>query len=266
MSRYSQFVKGAGADVPVGTIARNKLNMQAEGWLPCDRSLRLVADCPELALKSSLLNPTGDYDFTHDRINGTPTLPNIGLGCAFSPDGQYLAVGHFGAPYLTVIDATDWSVVSGTPALPSNGQSCAFSPDGEYLAVGHNGSPSLTVIDTADWSVVSGTPTLPSNGYACAFSPDGQYLAVGYGGSPNFTVIDTSDWSVVSGTPTLPSLGYGCAFSPDGQYLAVGYGGSPNLSIFPIYDPVPDGYFRMPSVPKTLRGDVLVTPMIRAEN
>ncbi|WP_461369592.1 YncE family protein [Candidatus Darwinibacter acetoxidans] len=82
------------------------------------------------------------------RLN-TPTLAGVGYGCAFSPDGAYLAVAHYNSPYLTVIDTSDWSVISGTPTLAGNGHSCAFSPDGAYLAVGHYSSPYLTVIDGA---------------------------------------------------------------------------------------------------------------------
>ncbi|MED5253077.1 MAG: WD40 repeat domain-containing protein, partial [Pseudomonadota bacterium] len=99
------------------------------------------------------------------------------FGVAFSPDGAYLAVVHQSAPYLTVIDTADWSVVPGAPAMPGSGQTVAFSPDGAYLAVAHTSAPYLTVIDTTDWSVVPGAPAMPSVGFGVAFSPDGDRFA-----------------------------------------------------------------------------------------
>ncbi|SEG31358.1 hypothetical protein, partial [Thauera chlorobenzoica] len=45
------------------------------------------------------------------------SLVGPGNGCAFSPDGQYLAVAHTNSPNLRVIRTSDWTVVSGTPAL-----------------------------------------------------------------------------------------------------------------------------------------------------
>ena len=99
------------------------------------------------------------------------TLPGIGNGVAFSPDGQYLAAAHFSSPRLTVINTADWTVVTGTPSLPSTGYGVAFSPDGQYLAVAHANSPFLTVINTADWTVVTGTPILPGTGNDCAWLP-----------------------------------------------------------------------------------------------
>jgi len=33
------------------------------------------------------------------------TLPNTGRSVSFSPDGQYIAVGHVGSPYFTLLKA-----------------------------------------------------------------------------------------------------------------------------------------------------------------
>jgi hypothetical protein len=104
-------------------------------------------------------------------------LPLNSLDCMYSPDGRYLAVGHYNSPYLNIIDTSNWTKVSGTPSLLSSGRGCAFSPDGKHLAVAHNGSPYLTIIDTSNWTTVSGTPSLPNYGYSCTYSPDGSYLA-----------------------------------------------------------------------------------------
>ena len=163
----------------------------------------------------------------------TPTLPGDGYGCAFSPDGQFLAAAHYNSPYLTVIRTSDWTKVT-TPTLPGIGYGCAFSPDGQFLAAAHYGSPYLTVIRTSDWTKIT-TPTLPNYGQGCAFSPDGQFLAVAHSNSPYLTVIRTSDWTKLT-TPTLPDTGRGCAFSPDGQFLAAAHYGSPYLTVIRTSD------------------------------
>ena len=73
-----------------------------------------------------------------------------GYGAAFSPDGDLLAVAHVGGNNLTILDTSDWSVVSGTPTLSGTGRGAAFSPDGDLLAVAHSGGNKLTVIINAD--------------------------------------------------------------------------------------------------------------------
>jgi WD40 repeat protein len=166
----------------------------------------------------------------------TSTLPGVwqgdssGRSVAFSPDGSLLAVGHDSSPFLTVLNTSDWSIVSGTPTLPGGSRGVVFSPDGTRLAVGHAISPLLTVLNTSNWSVVSGTPTLAGIGRGVAFSPDGSLLAVGQDTSPFLTVLNTSNWSVVS-TPTLAGEGFGVAFSPDGTKLAVGHAITPFLTV-----------------------------------
>ena len=36
------------------------------------------------------------------KLSALDALPNTGMGCAFSPDGTYLAVAHIDSPYITV--------------------------------------------------------------------------------------------------------------------------------------------------------------------
>ena len=76
-----------------------------------------------------------------------PALPGTGYGCAFSPDGSYLAAAHDSSPYITVYkrEGDTFTKLPALSALPSNGRGCAFSPDGSYLAVAHNNSPYITV-------------------------------------------------------------------------------------------------------------------------
>ncbi|MGQ0335684.1 WD40 repeat domain-containing protein [Halomonas elongata] len=216
----------------VGEASLVKSNAPLDDRLRLDGMAYLKADYPDLAAMFPETLPAQEV------VSGTPSLPDMGRGAAFSPDGAYLAMAHNGSPYLTIIDTSDWSVVSGTPSLPKSGWGAAFSPDGAYLAIVHEGSPCLTVIDTADWSVVSGTPSLPGTGNGVAFgsNANGTFLAAVHEGAPYLTIIDTSDWSVVSGTPSMPGEGNDVAFAPNGAYLSVAHWESPYLTIVAASD------------------------------
>ena len=60
----------------------------------------------------------------------TLSLPSTAYGCSFGENSQLLAVAHNGAPYLTLVNTTDWTIKAGTPAPkePGNLRGCAFSP------------------------------------------------------------------------------------------------------------------------------------------
>lgn len=214
------------------------LRWDTEPTLPANGGSYQSEDYPELA---KLYAGRTGYPFFSARA-AVPEMPDTSGDVDTSPDDAYVAVAHMGAPYLTVIDTSDWSVVGGAPTLPGTGYAVAFSPDGAYLAVAHEDNPYLTVIDTSDWSVVGSAPALPGSGQGVAFSPNSAYLAVGHREAPYLTIIDTSNWSIVSGVENFPSsvdggLRVRTDFSPDGNYLAVStYYGSPYLFVFNTSD------------------------------
>jgi WD40 repeat protein len=119
-------------------------------------------------------------------------LPGNGQGCAFSPDGTYLAVAHANSPFITVYerDGDSFTKLSALEALPGVGFGCAFSPDGTYLAVAHLNSPYVTVYkrDGDSFTKLPALAALPNTGQGCAFSLDGTYLAVAHENSPRITV------------------------------------------------------------------------------
>ncbi len=129
--------------------------------------------------------------------NPTSLPTNNANGCAFSPDGAFLAVAHAGGSFLTIYNTSDWSKVANPTSLPTNNANgCAFSPDGAFLAVAHNVSPFITIYNTSNWSKVANPTSLPTNNAnGCAFSPDGAFLAVAHASSPFITTYNTSDWS-----------------------------------------------------------------------
>ena len=102
-------------------------------------------------LASSSAGTTLHIDGPRAELPALSALPGDGQGCAFSPDGKYLAAAHASAPYITVYDVEDgFTKLPALSALPGNGQGCAFSPDGKYLAVAHNDAPYITVYEATN--------------------------------------------------------------------------------------------------------------------
>ena len=161
----------------------------------------------------ALAGESAPYILTANMATGRPEPPpatrptSVSTGCAFSPDGAFLAVTHNSSPYIIIYNTSDWSKVANPVTLPPyNANGCAFSPDGAFLAVAHLSSPFITIYNTSDWSKVANPATLPGgNANGCAFSPDGALLAVVHNGSPYITIYNTSDWSKVG--DTTPVIG-----------------------------------------------------------
>ncbi len=165
---------------------------------------------------------------------------------AWSPDGQYVAVGIFSAGNALFVYRFDRSnetlieiVTLPTGALIGE---VNWSPDGKYLAVGvvlavsgtgpvlflyrfDKVAQTLTLVDTAGDAAVGDSVN------STKWSPDGNYLAVGGSfatGIPliiyrfnqslqKLTPVDSASPDNIPGT-TITSV----TWSPDGQYLAVG--------------------------------------------
>ena len=134
------------------------------------------------------------------KLSNPSTLPaGTGWGCAFSPDGAYLAVAHSTSPYLTIYKRSGdtFTKLANPSTRPAGtGVGCAFSPDGAYLAVAHNTSPYLTIYKRSGdtFTKLANPSTLPAgNGAGCAFSPDGAYLAVAHSTSPYITIYNAAD-------------------------------------------------------------------------
>ena len=190
-------------------------------------------------LASSSAGTTLHIDGPRAELPALSALPGDGQGCAFSPDGKYLAAAHASAPYITVYDVEDgFTKLPALSALPGNGQGCAFSPDGKYLAAAHASAPYITVYDVEDgFTKLPALSALPGTGYACAFSPDGKYLAVAHYSSPRITVYDVEDGFTKLPALSAPSgIGRGCAFSPDGKYLAVAHDDAPYITVYDVED------------------------------
>lgn len=139
---------------------------------------------------------------------------------AFSPDGQFLALG------LNAIDVQIWHIANGSLQMTLHGHSgsinsVAFSPNGQILA---SGSQDKTV---RLWRVADGVLLHTLNGHAgdvncVAFSRNGQILA-----SASLSPTTIKLWRVADGIAfnTLTGNAYWATsvdFSSNGQFLASG--------------------------------------------
>lgn len=148
------------------------------------------------------------------------------VGLDIAVDDNYIYLVHFFGDGFKVLDKSDYSVVTDAPALPDHGYGVSLSDGRVYLA--HPVGDGLTVLNISDWSAVSGTPTLPGSGRAIAV--DDNYVYVGHSNPPFLTIYNKSTWAVVSGTPTMGSIVEAVAFDEDNIY--VGERNSPYFSVF----------------------------------
>lgn len=198
----------------------------------------------------------GDYSGTNTRpalinswgsptkLNDPQTLPaNTSLGAAFSPGGEYLAVGCGASPRLLIYQKVNQSfyALPDPASLPPSGSiyGLNWSLDGQFLAVPISiaSAPNLYIyqrngsIFTLLPFPASLPPEASPNNWSAgtAFSPNGEFLALTTQGSPyvymyqrngtTFTKIPDSSFS------SLPTSQGGVpTWSPDGQFLAIPQG------------------------------------------
>ncbi len=178
-----------------------------------------------------------------------PGTTGSGLSVDFSPDSNYLAVGHSSsgdpATYFTIYSRNvDAFTKLNLDYLPSgNVYGLGFSNSGNYLTAGHN-SPYLTVYQR-DGSLFARLPnTGASPGslpWDIAFNPDDKYLAMALSSSPYLAFyVRYDDRFVKLDNPAdLPTgQGQSIAFNQDGKYMATGYAGANTfLNIYKTIDP-----------------------------
>jgi WD40 repeat protein len=167
-------------------------------------------------------------------------IPSLASACSWSPDGQYLAVGHLTAPYLTVYKYNGNTLVKipGPPALApvAEVEGLGWSPDGRILTICT--SPQAPTYGAGirfyhfengafqDTFISINATFNPSRAIDCEWSPDGRFLAVGHADSPYLSVytFDGENFSQMK-TPSDPPSGsvLGVSWSPDSSYLAAAH-------------------------------------------
>jgi RNA polymerase sigma factor (sigma-70 family) len=111
-----------------------------------------------------------------------PAVP--GWGCAFSPDGKWMATGGYDSGDK-VIFAQFWDVATGKELrrfaishdVSQSVTALAFSPDGTTLASACWGDPRLRLWEAATGKEVKAFPKVGENILSIAFAPDGKAVA-----------------------------------------------------------------------------------------
>ncbi|KKQ49186.1 MAG: hypothetical protein US69_C0008G0016 [candidate division TM6 bacterium GW2011_GWF2_38_10] len=149
---------------------------------------------------------------------------------AWSPDGNYLAIGRDSTPRLVLYALEDGLLQSKQTFTISNQvRPVAWSPDGRFLAIGKY------YTDTVGLELYSfkygqltylQTVNVGSSVNSLKWSRDGRYLAVGASDLRLYRLVDESfDWVQTVSDGSVSTL----AWSPDGNYVAIG---SSNLRIY----------------------------------
>ena len=187
--------------------------------------------------------------FIEGQIGSVETLVSFLDGTvgsvAFSPDGNYVAIGGAiitqgtgNELQIFKFDRTTNSltVVAGALNPPVIVNAVSWSPNGQYLAVGlsllaSGNELQIFRFDQTNNSLKAVAGALGTTGdtQAVSWSPDGQYVAVGgndiTGDDFQIFRIDSISNSLTAVAGALGSTGAGVlsvSWSPDGQYVAVG--------------------------------------------
>jgi WD40 repeat protein len=144
---------------------------------------------------------------------------------AFSPDGQYLAVGT-GVGEITIWDLSTGErqskFVYGDAAQANV---MALNPGGTRLVLVDNNSAHATVFDTSTGEVVlAPTGHIVAGLFGLALSPDERYAATGGGWDRSIRIWEANSGDEVSVVHGLAATAGVLAFSPNGQQLAAAQG------------------------------------------
>jgi WD40 repeat protein len=148
-----------------------------------------------------------------------------GKQMAYSPDGQFLAVGAPGA--IQVYSPADLQPIKGINTNVSTLASMIFSPDSKTMLVAGNYANGTGWVEL--WNVSTGklTSSFQSDAggvTAASFSPDGKSIAVAGGNGKNnlLDIFQLSNHALVTAFATKLTAINSVAFTPSGYTLAAG--------------------------------------------
>lgn len=167
-------------------------------------------------------------------IKATTTIGSSPSGIAVSPDGTRLYVANRDSGTVSVVNATNNTVVS-TVKVVSSPSAVAVDSTGARVYIA--GDRAVSVLDTATNTVVA-TVGVTSSPSALALSADGTRLYVANGGSGGISVIDTAtnqqidaNRSIFSKNISVGSWPSAIALSADGSRLYVANRNSGSISV-----------------------------------
>ncbi len=195
-------------------------------------------DSTYLAVAGGTGGQTPPYLKLYKIDNGTNTFDDSaatisapGFACrsvAWSPDGNFLAVGSTFYPYIDVYSKsgdvfTHLSPIDTTsPSTDRTVWGCAWSPDSTYLATARTASPFLTIYKNSPsgtFAKLSDPASLPSGssrGISATWNADGGLLAVATDATPYLNLYSRSGdvLTKIASPVSLPTNTDSIAFSP----------------------------------------------------
>ena len=198
---------------------QEKTSLARENYLASTLPSAISSDKKLIASKS----PKGKYEYGIWEAATGKLLKSFGTdaptvrSCAFSPDGNSLAIGNYYG-HIRIFDTETGKELANFQGHTLQVNSLAYSPDGDRLVSGSfDGSVTL-------WEAKTGKELMTNNQLgncdAVVYSPDGQFF--GAGGRNGTVVIWDAKTAQEVKTLTTRTATRSLVFSPDGKKLATG--------------------------------------------
>lgn len=160
------------------------------------------------------------------KLAAPATMPSAAIVCmAFSPDGQYLAVGGNFTNDFLIYKTADWTTLPARNTSPgANVRSLDFNPASTRLAVTAQ-TGFLSLYDLPGVTKVTGLPSTTQDGKCLRYSPDGAEIVSGIGNPYETPFLRRHDAATLVALTNLPAPGGlpgeddHLTFSPDGKYF-----------------------------------------------
>ncbi len=175
-------------------------------------------------------------------LSNPASLPAGGAkSCKFSPDGNFLAVGHTTTPFVTIYQRTGdtFAKCADPVALPAAAVlGLSWSPDSSILTCVHGTTPFITNYSrsSATFTKMTAPVALPAGqGNGAAWNHGGNKLAIAHAITPFITIYswDGATFTKDADPGALPaSTGLSVSWTPDDQFLTVGHVNSPYMSTY----------------------------------
>lgn len=226
------------AAVYLGSQAVSKLYLGANQVWPA---------APSQVLRMAVANGGGTFHAEYKLVDGTfVRQPDLAVSPGTNArgvavNGQYMAVGMSGAPYLRIYKRVSgvWQRVTDPAVMPTASTGVpAFTNDGTHLIVPHSNAPYITIyrIDAGDvFTAITFDAGATSGGNEIAYHPSLDIFLACFGGGTTFKAYkkNGATWEAMALPPGASSaIGYGCTFNADGTLAGVAYGNAPSLGVW----------------------------------